>query len=102
MDPHLAVEIQSLFPTREPRPATSDGHYGVWEETFEYAYAAHFPKAIHGLRRSGAAGLDGWRPAHLKVLARDGVVLELLQEIAAIWMRGKAPDLAYEWLNTAR
>eukprot|EP00975_Prorocentrum_lima_P027237 5725589-Prorocentrum_lima.AAC.1 len=25
MDPHLAVEIQSLFPTREPRPATSDG-----------------------------------------------------------------------------
>eukprot|EP00975_Prorocentrum_lima_P056250 11796119-Prorocentrum_lima.AAC.1 len=49
MEPHLADEIQGLFPTREPRPATKDGYYGVWEETFEYAYAAHFPKAIHGL-----------------------------------------------------
>eukprot|EP00975_Prorocentrum_lima_P015624 3311360-Prorocentrum_lima.AAC.1 len=28
MDASLAVDIQDLFPTREPRPATSDGLYG--------------------------------------------------------------------------
>eukprot|EP00975_Prorocentrum_lima_P050155 10501934-Prorocentrum_lima.AAC.1 len=28
MDPSLAVDIQSLFPTREPRPAASDGRHG--------------------------------------------------------------------------
>eukprot|EP00975_Prorocentrum_lima_P024537 5157992-Prorocentrum_lima.AAC.1 len=37
----------------------------------------------------------------MKVLARDGAVRELLQQIAAFWMRGGAPEFAYEWMNTA-
>eukprot|EP00975_Prorocentrum_lima_P006632 1426422-Prorocentrum_lima.AAC.1 len=63
MDPKHAEELQGLFPTKEPRPATPGSTSGPWEEAFAYAYAAHLPKAINGLRRSGAAGLDGWRPA---------------------------------------
>eukprot|EP00975_Prorocentrum_lima_P035994 7573309-Prorocentrum_lima.AAC.1 len=72
MDPRHAAELQALFPTQEPRPATPAAAAGPWEEAFAFAYAAHLPKAINGLRRSGAAGLDGWRPAHVKILAKDG------------------------------
>eukprot|EP00975_Prorocentrum_lima_P068611 12921651-Prorocentrum_lima.AAC.1 len=62
----------------------------------------NLPKAIRGLRRSGAAGLDGWRPAHIRVLAKDTALLTVLQDVAEQCLQGKAPEETYEWLNTAR
>eukprot|EP00975_Prorocentrum_lima_P052429 10989317-Prorocentrum_lima.AAC.1 len=91
VDPALAPEIQAMFPTAERIPAWRKPATEPWTPEFRLNLREQIPKAVRALRRSGAAGLDGWRPAHIRVLTKDPTVTALLQDVAEHCLRGQAP-----------
>eukprot|EP00975_Prorocentrum_lima_P015807 3354795-Prorocentrum_lima.AAC.1 len=60
-----------MFPTAERFPAWRKPAAEPWTPEFRLNLREQIPKAVRALRRSGAAGLDGWRPAHIRVLTKD-------------------------------